>query len=51
MILFTLSFLPAGYQGPAFLLYPNFNVIMLWDLSNSYALSVVVLADKLVGAQ
>ncbi|MCJ8318058.1 MAG: lytic murein transglycosylase [Colwellia sp.] len=44
-------FLPAGHQGSAFLLYPNFNVIMTWNLSKSYAVSVGVLADKLLGAQ
>jgi len=44
-------YLPSGYQGPAFLLYPNFNVIMTWNLSKSYALSVGVLANKLVGAK
>ena len=44
-------FLPAGHQGPAFLLYPNFNVIMTWNLSKSYALSVGVLANKLIGAE
>lgn len=44
-------FLPAGHQGPAFLLYPNFNVIMTWNLSKSYALSVGVLANKLIGAK
>ncbi|SEL44181.1 membrane-bound lytic murein transglycosylase B [Colwellia chukchiensis] len=43
-------YLPAGHRGPAFLLYPNFNVIMTWNLSKSYALSVGLLADKLVGA-
>jgi len=43
-------YLPAGHQGPAFLLYPNFNVIMTWNLSKSYALSVGLLANKLVGA-
>jgi membrane-bound lytic murein transglycosylase B len=43
-------YLPAGHQGPAFLLYPNFNVIMTWNLSKSYALSVGILANKLVGA-
>ena len=43
-------YLPSGYQGPAFLLYPNFNVIMTWNLSKSYALSVGILANKLVGA-
>ncbi len=44
-------YLPAGHQGPAFLLYPNFNVIMTWNLSKSYALSVGILANKLVGAK
>lgn len=43
-------YLPSGHQGPAFLLYPNFNVIMTWNLSKSYALSVGILANKLVGA-
>jgi len=42
-------YLPSGYQGPAFLIYPNFNVIMTWNLSKSYALSVGILANKLVG--
>ena len=44
-------YLPAGHKGPAFLLYPNFNVIMTWNLSKSYALSVGLLANKLVGAK
>lgn len=43
-------YLPSGHKGPAFLLYPNFNVIMTWNLSKSYALSVGALANKLVGA-
>ena len=43
-------YLPSGYKGPAYLLYPNFNVIMTWNLSKSYALSVGLLANKLVGA-
>jgi len=43
-------YLPSGHNGPAFLLYPNFNVIMQWNLSKSYALSVGILANKLVGA-
>lgn len=42
-------FLPSGSNGPAFLLYPNFNVIMTWNLSKSYALSVGLLANQLVG--
>jgi membrane-bound lytic murein transglycosylase B len=44
-------YLPSGHQGPTFLLYPNFNVIMTWNLSKSYALSVGLLANKLVGAK
>jgi membrane-bound lytic murein transglycosylase B len=44
-------YLPSGHKGPAFLLYPNFNVIMTWNLSKSYALSVGILANKLVGAK
>ncbi|WP_252738860.1 lytic murein transglycosylase [Colwellia sp. D2M02] len=44
-------YLPSGHKGPAFLLYPNFNVIMTWNLSKSYALSVGVLANKLIGAK
>lgn len=44
-------YLPSGHQGSAFLLYPNFNVIMTWNLSKSYALSVGILANKLVGAK
>jgi len=44
-------YLPSGHKGPAFLLYPNFNVIMTWNLSKSYALSVGVLANKLMGAK
>jgi membrane-bound lytic murein transglycosylase B len=44
-------YLPSGHSGPAFLLYPNFNVIMTWNLSKSYALSVGALANNLVGAK
>ncbi len=41
--------LPMGHRGPAFLVYPNFDVIMQWNRSQSYALSVGYLADRLVG--
>ncbi len=41
---------PAGHQGPAFLIYPNFDVIMRWNRSESYALSVGYLADRIGGA-
>jgi membrane-bound lytic murein transglycosylase B len=42
--------LPAGHTGPAFLVYPNFNVILSWNRSEFYALSVGLLADRLRGA-
>jgi membrane-bound lytic murein transglycosylase B len=42
--------LPAGGNGPAFLVYPNFNVIMKWNLSENYALSVGLLANRIQGA-
>jgi membrane-bound lytic murein transglycosylase B len=41
--------LPAGYQGPAFLIYQNFRTIMVWNRSIYYALAVGHLADRLVG--
>ncbi|GHE79114.1 lytic murein transglycosylase [Thalassotalea profundi] len=44
-------FLPAGHNGPAFLVYPNFNVIMKWNLSKNYATAVGLLANSLVGAK
>lgn len=42
--------LPAGHTGPAFLVYRNFNVIMGWNRSEFYALSVGHLADRINGA-
>lgn len=42
--------LPTGHQGPAFLVYPNFRVIMRWNRSVFYALSVGRLADRIAGA-
>lgn len=42
--------LPNGYHGKAFLVYGNFDKIMKWNLSKNYALSVGILADKLIGA-
>ncbi len=41
---------PAGHQGPAFLVYGNFRIIMRWNNSEFYALSVGLLADRLIGA-
>ena len=41
--------LPTGYLGPAFLVYPNFDVIMQWNRSEYYALAVGYLADQING--
>ena len=41
---------PAGHTGPAFLVYHNFRIIMRWNNSQAYALSVGLLADRIVGA-
>lgn len=41
--------LPAGIEGPAFLVYDNFNAIMDWNRSILYALAVGHLADRLIG--
>ncbi len=41
--------LPAGYEGPAFLVYRNFRTILAWNRSILYAIAVGHLADRLVG--
>jgi membrane-bound lytic murein transglycosylase B len=41
---------PAGHTGPAFMVYENFGVIMGWNRSEFYALSVGYLADRIAGA-
>ena len=41
---------PSGAEGPAFLVYRNFDVIMGWNRSEAYALSVGLLADRIAGA-
>lgn len=41
---------PAGHEGPAFLAYQNFNVIMGWNRSEFYAIAVGHLADRIAGA-
>ncbi|WP_142847709.1 lytic murein transglycosylase [Telmatospirillum sp. J64-1] len=41
--------LPQGVHGPAFALYPNFDVILKWNRSVNYAVAVGVLADRLAG--
>ena len=41
---------PMGHLGPAFVLYRNFSVIMRWNRSHAYALSIGLLADSIAGA-
>lgn len=41
--------LPQGWQGPAFMVFDNFNIIMKWNRSTLYALSVAQLANRLAG--
>ncbi|MGY2052171.1 lytic murein transglycosylase [Methylobacterium sp. JK268] len=41
--------LPAGIRGPAFLLLPNFQVILRYNTALSYALAVAHLSDRLRG--
>ncbi len=42
-------FLPAGYRGPAFLAYRNFEVILRYNNAESYALAVGYLGDLIRG--
>jgi membrane-bound lytic murein transglycosylase B len=44
-------YLPAGARGPAFLLLPNFNVILKYNNAASYALAVATLADRMAGSE
>ena len=41
--------LPAGYNGPAFLVYRNYRTILTWNRSILYAVAIGHLADRLVG--
>lgn len=42
-------YIPAGQYGPKFLLYKNFEVIKRYNNSDSYALAVSLLADRIMG--
>lgn len=42
-------FLPAGAKGPAFLVFENFEAILKYNRSTSYALAVGLLSDRLAG--
>ncbi|MFN3716490.1 MAG: lytic murein transglycosylase [Thiobacillus sp.] len=41
--------LPQGWQGPAFMVFDNFDVVMRWNRSLNYALAVAQLAQQLAG--
>jgi membrane-bound lytic murein transglycosylase B len=41
--------LPQGWQGPAFMVFDNFDVVMQWNRSVNYALTVAQLAQQLEG--
>jgi membrane-bound lytic murein transglycosylase B len=41
--------LPQGWQGPAFMVFHNFDVVMRWNRSVNYALAVAQLAHQLGG--
>jgi membrane-bound lytic murein transglycosylase B len=43
--------LPAGAQGPGFLMLQNFRVIMKYNPAEAYALAIGYLADRLRGGQ
>jgi membrane-bound lytic murein transglycosylase B len=42
--------IPAGVQGPGFLMLPNFRAIMRYNPAEAYALAIGHLADRLRGA-
>lgn len=37
--------LPDGRKGPAYIVFGNFNRVMIWNRSDNYAIAVVTLAD------
>lgn len=41
--------LPQGWQGPALLVFDNFDVVMQWNRSQNYALTVAQLAGQISG--
>ncbi|MEX0956846.1 MAG: lytic murein transglycosylase [Rhizobiaceae bacterium] len=42
--------LPMGHKGPAFLVYPNYNLYLEWNQSFIYTLTAANLATRLAGA-
>lgn len=43
--------LPMGRKGPAFLAYPNFDVLFEWNQSFTYVTTAAYLATRLMGAE
>ncbi len=41
--------LPAGHTGPAFLIFPNFQVIEKYNLADAYVIGIGHLSDRLAG--
>jgi membrane-bound lytic murein transglycosylase B len=41
---------PHGHEGPAFVVYDNFDVILRWNRSDYYGIAVGRLADRIAGA-
>lgn len=41
--------LPQGWQGPAFMVFDNFDVVMKWNRSVNYGLAVAQLSHQLAG--
>ncbi len=44
-------YVPAGGTGPAFLLFPNYEVIKVYNRSDAYAMAVGILSNALRGEQ
>ena len=42
---------PDGNSGPAFLIFPNFDVLMRWNSSGYFATGVAQLAQRVTGAE
>lgn len=45
----TALLLPAGREGPAFLVFKNYDAIFSYNAAESYALAIALLADRLRG--
>lgn len=47
----TALLLPAGREGPAFLVFKNYDAIFSYNAAESYALAIALLADRLRGSE